>query len=116
MNPSRSDPGADAGVPADSADIDEILRELQHGRGRERVTDDNVKALIALAHERGDAQLELLLREWQSPCGEGAGSLPATLPLTRPPAECPVDSARCRSSTAYEAHSGERADRSPAQE
>ena len=60
--------------------ITDIFRELQHGRGRERVDDDNVKALIALAQERGDAQLELLLREWQSPCGEGAGSLPQTLP------------------------------------
>jgi hypothetical protein len=64
----------------DSGDIDAIFRELQHGRGRERVDDGNVKALIALAQERGDAQLELLLREWQSPCGEGAGSLPAALP------------------------------------
>lgn len=64
----------------DADDIDGILRELQHGRGRERVDDGNVKALIALAHERGNAQLELLLREWQSPCGEGAGSLPTTLP------------------------------------
>ena len=64
----------------DANDIDGIFRELQHGRGRERVDDANVKALIALAHERGDAQLELLLREWQSPCGEGAGSLPPTLP------------------------------------
>ncbi len=61
-------------------DVEDIFRELQRGRGRERVDDANVKALIALAHERGDAQLELLLREWQSPCGEGAGSLPPTLP------------------------------------
>ncbi len=56
------------------------FRELQRGRGRERVEDGNVKALIALARERHDAQLELLLREWQSPCGEGAGTLPPTLP------------------------------------
>ncbi|MES2990778.1 MAG: hypothetical protein V4844_05105 [Pseudomonadota bacterium] len=61
-------------------DIDGIFRELRQGRGRERVHDGNVKALIALAYERGDAQLELLLREWQSPCGEGAGTLPPTLP------------------------------------
>lgn len=69
-----------AGQPGDPEDIDGIFRDLQHGRGRERVNDGNVKALVALAQERGDAQLELLLREWQSLCGEGAGSLPATLP------------------------------------
>jgi hypothetical protein len=64
----------------DADDIDGIFSDLQRGRGRERVDDGNVKALIGLAHARGDAQLELLLREWQSPCGEDAGSLPPTLP------------------------------------
>jgi len=50
--------------------LEAIYRELQHGRGREHVTDANVEGLIGLARERGDAQLELLLREWRSPCGD----------------------------------------------
>jgi hypothetical protein len=78
--PTHDSVAARQAIREDGADLDGILSELQHGRGREQVNDDNVKALIALAHERGDAQLELLLREWQSPCGEGAGSLPPTLP------------------------------------
>ncbi|WP_418319955.1 hypothetical protein [Piscinibacter sakaiensis] len=61
-------------------DIDAIYRELRAGRGREHVTDDNVGALIDRARQDGDQQLELLLREWKSPCGEDAGSLPDKLP------------------------------------
>ncbi|HEU4458831.1 MAG TPA: hypothetical protein VFR90_06885 [Methylibium sp.] len=50
--------------------IDAVYRDLHRGLGRDRVTDDNVEALIARAREHGDAQLELLLREWRSPCGD----------------------------------------------
>ncbi len=63
-----------------SADIDAIYRELRAGRGREKVDDANVGALIERAQRDGDAQLELLLREWRSPCGEDAGTLPEQLP------------------------------------
>lgn len=77
MNP--SDP------QASGTDIEQIYSALQHNRGREQVTDDNVDALVQMAQQRGDAQLELLLREWRSPCGEDASGtqLPPTLP---PPA------------------------------
>jgi len=68
---------------AQADDVEPIFRALQQGRGREQVTDDNVDALVALAQERGDAQLELLLREWRSPCGEDASV--TTLPVTLPP-------------------------------
>jgi hypothetical protein len=53
-------------------DIDDIYRALQRNAGRERVTDGNVDALIERARRDGDAQLELLLREWRSSCGEDA--------------------------------------------
>lgn len=57
--------------PSDAtARLDETYRALKRGVGRERVTDTNVDALIALAQERGDTQLEVLLREWRSPCGD----------------------------------------------
>lgn len=55
--------------PAPSADLDEIYRALKAGGGRERVDDGNVAELISMAQQRGDAQLEFLLREWRSPCG-----------------------------------------------
>lgn len=50
--------------------LDEIYRALKHGRGREHVDDANVGALIELARERGDTELEVLLREWRAPCGD----------------------------------------------
>ena len=57
----RSDPG-----------LDDIYHELKRGVGRELVTDANVDALIERAVERRDEQLEYLLREWRSACGEEA--------------------------------------------
>ncbi len=50
--------------------VEDIYRALQRGVGREQVTDGNVAELIQLAKQRGDAQLEYLLREWRSPCGD----------------------------------------------
>jgi hypothetical protein len=35
---------------------------------------------MARLTDRGQPSSSLLLREWQSPCAEGAGSLPPTLP------------------------------------
>jgi hypothetical protein len=58
-------------VPSD-AGLDDIYQELKRGVGRELVTDANVDALIQLAVERRDEQLEYLLREWRSECGEEA--------------------------------------------
>ena len=63
-------------------DLDAVFRDLQAGRGRERVNDDNVDALIERARRAKDPQLELLLREWRSPCGDDpeAPVLPPTVP------------------------------------
>jgi hypothetical protein len=48
----------------------EIYQALRVGRGHDRVTEANVEELIVLAKENGDAQTEVLLREWRSPCGD----------------------------------------------
>lgn len=58
--------------PASSGeeDIQAIFRSLKHGAGREKVNDGNVDALIVLAKAHGEVQLEYLLREWRSDCGE----------------------------------------------
>ncbi len=63
-------------------DIESIFQALRRGSGRERVHDGNVQALIELARERQDAPLELLLREWRSPCGDDpqAPVLPPAIP------------------------------------
>ena len=53
----------------DADTIGEIYRALRQGAGRERVTDDNVDALIQAAKQNNDAQTEYLLREWRSECG-----------------------------------------------
>ena len=53
-----------------SDDIAGIYHALKRGVGREHVTDGNVRGLIRMAEEYGDAQLEYLLREWVSTCGE----------------------------------------------
>lgn len=67
-------------------DLEAIYRALRTGGGRDRVSDANVDALIALAHERGDDQLEYLLREWRSPCGEDAAAVPLDGVRGLPPA------------------------------
>jgi hypothetical protein len=63
---------------------DDLLRALRRGEGHDRVTDANVDALIRRARETGDAQVETLLREWRSPCGEDAAAAPP-LPKELPP-------------------------------
>ena len=80
-----SSPGSQP-TPAHDEDVLSIFRSLKRGAGREKVTDDNVDSLIALAKERGEVQLEYLLLEWRSACGEGidASRLEA-LPKFPPP-------------------------------
>ena len=51
-------------------DVLGIFRALKRGVGREQVSDGTVDARIALAKEHGEVQLEYLLREWRSDCGE----------------------------------------------
>jgi hypothetical protein len=65
-------PPATAGhaAPEGEALIADIYRALKRNAGRERVTDANVDALIRMAASKGDIQLEYLLREWRSPCGD----------------------------------------------
>ena len=55
---------------AHAVPLDDIYRALKRGVGREHVLDSNVDALIELARERGDTDLEVLLREWRASCGE----------------------------------------------
>lgn len=57
-------------APDMGQDVLGIFKALKRGVGRERVSDGNVDALIALAKEHGEVQLEYLLREWRSDCGE----------------------------------------------
>jgi hypothetical protein len=59
---------------SDRDDLAVIYRALKRGEGRDAVTDSNVGALIEMAAGDGNAQLELLLREWRSPCGDDADS------------------------------------------
>lgn len=81
-----------SGLPADtresSSTIDSIYRALERNEGREQVSDANVDALIERAERAGNAQLELLLREWRSPCGDDpdAPVLPPGLPPPAPTA------------------------------
>ena len=65
--------------------LERIYDALAHGRGREWVDDGNVDALVAMAKRAGDSQLELLLREWRSACGEDAAAvrLPPAVPPPR---------------------------------
>ena len=71
--------------PQREQDLDRIYDALSHGRGREWVDEGNVDALVAMARRAGNAQLELLLREWRSPCGEDASAvqLPPAVPPPR---------------------------------
>lgn len=68
----------------DPSRLHDIYHALTHGGGRERVDDGNVGALIEMAHQRGNSQLELLLREWRSPCGDDP-EMPTPEPTLPPP-------------------------------
>jgi hypothetical protein len=66
-------------------DLGRIYDALAHGRGREWVDEGNVDALVTMAQRAGNPRLELLLREWRSPCGEDAAAvqLPPAVPPPR---------------------------------
>ena len=53
-----------------STDLQHIYRQLKLGLGHELVNDDNVFALIDIAHQDGHQILETELREWQAPCSD----------------------------------------------
>lgn len=71
--------------PERETDLGRIYEALAHGRGREWVDDGNVDALVEMAQRDGNRQLELLLREWRSSCGEDAAAvqLPPAVPPPR---------------------------------
>lgn len=82
MSSSQSSPP----VPAEGEDIQVIFRLLKRGGGREMVNDANVDSLVALAKEYGEVQLEYLLSEWRSECGENVdGTALNALPKFPPP-------------------------------
>jgi len=54
-----------------------IYHELKNGGGHERVNEQNVQTLIAMAAQYGDAELETQLREWQVTCGDDNASPPS---------------------------------------
>jgi len=73
-------------APAKGEDIQAIFSTLRRGGGREKVTDANVHLLIALAKQHGEVQLEYLLSEWRSDCGENVdGTALNALPKFPPP-------------------------------
>jgi hypothetical protein len=53
-----------------SPELQHIYRQLKRGLGHELVNDDNVFALIDLAHRDGNPLIETALREWQAPCSD----------------------------------------------
>jgi hypothetical protein len=67
------------------ADLLDIYQALKRNAGRERVTDENLAELIAMAQQNGDTQLEYLLREWGSSCGDDTGSPPLAQVQGLPP-------------------------------
>lgn len=69
MSNDRTDPS----VKAD--DIEAIYRELRRGVGHELVNDANVFKLIDRAERDGHRVLAQELREWQSPCADGASEV-----------------------------------------
>ena len=67
----KSTPGKSHTPAAPHADdLAAIYHALKRGGGREHVNDGNVDALIRMAREYGDVELEYLLREWRAPCGD----------------------------------------------
>jgi hypothetical protein len=65
-------------------EVEDVYRLLCKGLGHERVTDDNVWALIRRAEQDGHTILATELREWQAPCGTGPSTLPPA-DVSRPP-------------------------------
>jgi hypothetical protein len=55
-----------------SARPEEIYRKLESGTGHELVDDSNVDELIQMAHQKDNATIETILREWRADCGAPA--------------------------------------------
>lgn len=83
MDDPRTDVNADVAVDHDQR-IADIYRALKAGLGRELVDDRNVEPLIRCAARDGEVQLEALLREWRSPCGDDPDA-PRLEPALPPP-------------------------------
>lgn len=56
---------------AELQEVEDVYRLLCRGLGHEKVTDDNVDALIRRADRDGHTLLATELREWQAPCSPG---------------------------------------------
>lgn len=69
--------------PTITPEIEEIFRELVRGRGRERVDERNVAALVELAARQGHQLLERELREWQVTTDLTPSDPPPTMAPTR---------------------------------
>ena len=69
--------------PIITPEVEEIYRQLERNRGRERVDDGNVGALIELAGRRGHQVVERELREWQATCKGTPSEPPPTMAPTR---------------------------------
>jgi hypothetical protein len=57
-----------------SARPEDIYRKLEGGLGHELVDDSNVDQLIQMAHQKGNATMEAILREWRADCEAPANS------------------------------------------
>ena len=66
-----------------STDVQHIYRQLKLGLGHELVNDENVFALIAIAHQDDHKLLETELREWQAPCSDSNDGPRPTMAPTR---------------------------------
>lgn len=79
-------PQSSPSAPAEGEDVQAIFKSLTRGGGREKVNDANVDLLIALAKQHGEVQLEYLLSEWRSDCGENVDATALNaLPKFPPP-------------------------------
>lgn len=71
---------------AELQETEDIYQLLRKGLGHERVTDDNVAALIRRAESDGHTILATELREWQAPCRpQGGRNVTSPLPGVQPP-------------------------------
>jgi hypothetical protein len=75
---------------AELQEAEDVYRLLCRGLGHEKVTDDNVDALIRRADRDGHTILATELREWQAPCSAGrAERANITSPPTAPTPSTP---------------------------
>jgi len=67
-------------------EVEDVYRLLCKGLGHEKVTDDNVNALIRRADQDGHTILATELREWQAPCSAGRSDRNIVSPPSQPQA------------------------------